>query len=1079
MRENLYKIFQTKMNLQLRGPFPFTSNTKFLFALSIICISFASSLKAEITQITHQTGSITTIEDLYLLEIHTNTTNPTPYSLKLSLKKQSREIYKSQTGQFLPTTNINILNHHLLNPISIQRPLSEELSGEYLLQIEVINSLNQITLVDQIRLSAQNTEATSEEPSKKAAIELSGTASIYGQYSDRQGFGSSVPQEYIRAELNPNLNIGGIPFGLDVLYSTEQSAFKQSINRVAFRFDANQFRAQMMAKFQEKMMSNLASFDEGQLQVVSDIKDKLLKKQFPKLDKWKEELKGIDIKQYEKQLTQLQSLTQILGSPQIEESLNKLKSLQDKEDLSTSEKANLKQLTAFKTEIEKLRAKEKEIKALKNTYEQLSKTYKKYQAAQKYANSNLIRDPSFLKKGLKDFNFLSKGQRFLNGIEALTIGTSYPYYSRLSLSSLNLDGIHVELNPGPVYLSASYGKTARFTLDSINLFSPRIDLAQNTLATKFGLGNKYDSHLHFVYININDRASGEAEALAVNPSSNRIIGTDAQVSLFQNNLTLGGEFMTSLYTRDMTMDEIDGPEFRFQNIPVNKFLGEANNSSSFDIAWRAFGDFALFKGNTNVKASIEEVGPSYFTLGAPNLLNDIFRWKTEFRQSLFKNRFHVSAFARRDENNLDPLLTSSTSSTTSYGISGQLVLKSGLSLNGSYAPYAQNNSIAQSNDQLSSDATMLSLNLGIPVKLGNASSYTQLSYLNHDLTSNIPNIDYDLEMYGITQSINFNTFSLNGTFNYTPNQIIGDKNQEVISFNGSGSISLFKAWQNTFGYQYLGITGQESRSGFYFTSTFPIAKFADFELRAQRNIYDQVEGLQSFNDYVVNAGLRIRFGVRKQVQVNSFFDKIEDTLSQKASENKLKPKELSLQEKNTEEVIEPEVTKIDTPDFKKEAAVEAQNKDTASEKSEKAKALAEKLTKEEASEIKANNIEEIIVKETTKRNLEKLAVEEEKPSSKPEEKTLKIISRDDSNHYKIFLGAGNSPNRSFFNLMSIGPVTSEESENVYLYYVGNYRDLKEAGTDLRRAKKLGYSKAKLFRFENGVLVEQIGIEDLE
>ena len=849
-----------KMNLQLSGLFPYITFAKTLGVFLFVFILSPTILKAEISEIIHQTGTISTLEDIYQLEVRTINTNNQTYALKLTLTQNSKIKFRGQTGQFIPSTNINFLNYHMLSPIAIEIPNKETLSGEYLLRVEVVNSLNQIVLVDQLRLSSQNNNTEENKTKKQSPIQFSGSASLYGQYSDVQGVNTFVPRNYVRAEVHPDIAIGGIPFGVDLLYSTEQSAFRQSINQAVFRFDPNTFRRQLSQKVQSKIPILSKSLDIEGLSNLNSLKEKFLQKKFPDFNKWKDQLADIDIEKYEQDLKQLQSLEQILASPQIEEKINRLSELVVKPKLSETEKAEVEQLKAFKKEILKLQAKEKEIKALAASYEKVADTYQKYKKAKQFADSKLIRDPSFLKQGIKKLDVISKGEKFLNGIDALSIGTTYPYYSRLSLSSLNLNGVHVELNPGPIYLAASVGQSARFTRDSINLFKPNITLAQNTIAAKVGLGSRHDSHLHFVYLDIKDKDES-IDSNDIRPESNRIIGTDAKLSLFQNRLNIGGEFMTSLFTRDMEVEMTDGAEFRFQNLPVNNLLGEANNTSSFDIAWRAFGEFDLFNRNTKVRASIEEVGPNYFSLGAPNLINDIFRWKAEFRQSFLKNRVHLSAFARKDENNLDPLLTSSFTSTTSYGISGQIVLKNGTSVNGSYSPYAQDNNIGSTSEEFNSDATMLNISLGIPMKLGDSfNSHTMLTYLSHNLVSNIPGIDYDLKMYGISQNISFGSFSLNGNVNYTPNQIIADQNQEVLTVNASGNLLLFKSWQNTFGYQYLGITNQESRSGFYYTSTFPITKFADFEIRAQQNIYDFVLDAQNNNmDMVIWGGLRIRW----------------------------------------------------------------------------------------------------------------------------------------------------------------------------------------------------------------------------
>lgn len=151
--------------------------------------------------------------------------------------------------------------------------------------------------------------------------------------------------------------------------------------------------------------------------------------------------------------------------------------------------------------------------------------------------------------------------------------------------------------------------------------------------------------------------------------------------------------------------------------------------------------------------------------------------------------------------------------------------------------------------------------LGIPITIGNQfRSHTQFTYLSHDLKSNISGIDYNLKMYSISQSLNYKTSSINVAINYTPNQIINDLNQKVLTVNTSATVQLFSKWKNTLGFQSLNIKGLESRTGFYINSFFPIFPFADFEVRVQRNIYDTtLEATSNFQDIIGWGGLRVKW----------------------------------------------------------------------------------------------------------------------------------------------------------------------------------------------------------------------------
>ncbi|MBP6236753.1 MAG: hypothetical protein KA536_11445 [Saprospiraceae bacterium] len=155
---------------------------------------------------------------------------------------------------------------------------------------------------------------------------------------------------------------------------------------------------------------------------------------------------------------------------------------------------------------------------------------------------------------------------------------------------------------------------------------------------------------------------------------------------------------------------------------------------------------------------------------------------------------------------------------------------------------------------------MLNVNLGYPVNITKQlSSYTQLTYLAQNLTSNISGIDYNLKMYGITQSITYSKTSFNIAANYTPNQVIGADNRKVTTINANGSFTLLDKWQNTIGIQYLSVSGVDKKTGYILTSSYPVLPFADLEIRAQRNIYAHLTELSSFNETVAWMGLTVRW----------------------------------------------------------------------------------------------------------------------------------------------------------------------------------------------------------------------------
>jgi hypothetical protein len=76
--------------------------------------------------------------------------------------------------------------------------------------------------------------------------------------------------------------------------------------------------------------------------------------------------------------------------------------------------------------------------------------------------------------------------RFLFGIDELAIGTSFPVYSPLTMNGVQVNGGHLAWNPGPIFLSATHGKTQSAWFDGSNVPGSRFE--QKVTGARFGFG---------------------------------------------------------------------------------------------------------------------------------------------------------------------------------------------------------------------------------------------------------------------------------------------------------------------------------------------------------------------------------------------------------------------------------------------------------------------------------------------------------------------------------------------------------------------------------------------------------------
>ena len=844
----------------MKSQLPIYVEINFIRCITLVILIFIGHQSISQIEVSHAAGTLETVEDAWSLEINNPSSENLSVVIELNLNVNNRSIYAAKSNLHSLHTGLNILTHSLLNPI-VSRQEDFISQSNYIIEIKLFDTQqNQVILTDRLRVDGLAPQDNINDEKRTNKIEYSGQASIYGQLSDMQGEGSFVPQNYVRAEIHPDMSFSGIPIGADILLSTEQNAFRQSINQVALRFDVQTFKSQMQQRLRSKVKEIDAIGDLSDIQDLNSLKEKAIAKKFPKLKEWEAQINDPQIQEGLQQIKQLESLDQILESTEVKEAILKQAKLSAKKQLTLEETNEAKRLHSFVVEIEKLQNKANELRQLSEKYKKYQDLNQKITQAKRFAERDLFKDPKFMKEGLKSLNLMSKPQEILNGFEEITIGVSYPYFSKFSLSSISINGINVEWNPGKFYISTVYGQSTRQTYNT-NFTLPELTLPQTTFGLKIGYGSSNDSHIHFNFVDIEDKFSTLLTETDKTTQNNRIIGADGQLSLYENNIIIGAELQTSLFTRDKTITNDGVQEFNSSEIPINGLFGNINNSSSFDIAWRAYTDIKVFGNDTKVKASIEEVGANYYSLGSPVLLNDILRWKAEMTQSLFNNQIRATAFARREHNNINPLINSVESVTTSYGLNAMVNINKLPSLMLSYAPYAQNNNVVASNESFDTDSRLLNIIASYPIQLSkNISSNTQLTYLNQNLDSNIPGIDYSLHMYGLNQSLLLGRSSINISTTYTPNQIINEENKEILTLNFSGSIQLFSKWNNTLGFQYLTIQNQESRTGYYINSTYPITKFADLEIRLQRNIYDtQIDVNKNYRDVIMWCGLRVRW----------------------------------------------------------------------------------------------------------------------------------------------------------------------------------------------------------------------------
>ncbi len=89
---------------------------------------------------------------------------------------------------------------------------------------------------------------------------LTGNSTIEYQNSNRIGSFSTTPRSFATANLNPGVNVFGLPFSANVLLSTLQDSSRQSMNMFSFNFDFNAMREGLANRLKRSIEQELIEY---------------------------------------------------------------------------------------------------------------------------------------------------------------------------------------------------------------------------------------------------------------------------------------------------------------------------------------------------------------------------------------------------------------------------------------------------------------------------------------------------------------------------------------------------------------------------------------------------------------------------------------------------------------------------------------------------------------------------------------------------------------------------------------------------------------------------------------------------
>lgn len=435
---------------------------------------------------------------------------------------------------------------------------------------------------------------------------------------------------------------------------------------------------------------------------------------------------------------------------------------------------------------------------------------------------------------------------FLSMFSNIGIGTCYPNYSPLTLSSIPVSGVDIEFTPGIFYLAFTAGRSQKEIQGDL-FRNPTYE--RRITAGKIGIGQKQTSHFHLTFMHsLDDASSISPDTFSVSPQENYLIAAETEISLFNKLFNLKGELVGSLLTRDTRSAELITDK-----IPnwVKKAV-KPKISSSVDYAY-SIATVLNLPTSTRLSGYYKTVGPGFYSHGVPYLRNDVQAYEVKADQSFFNRSLSFGGYYRNDRDNLIPWKRVTTT-VSSYGLNLGLRFRDLPFVQFNYSPFFQKNDI--DSGKVDNTMRLFSFITGYSYKIGNLNSSTNFFFSYQESKTLRASSNFNSKNYSINETISFEfplVFSLTLSL-FKANYSFATS--DIISFDLNASYTAFDEWQNSLGFNLSNDKNVDRKFGFYLSTSFPIWKIATMDIRAEKNFYrDDLVSNNNFNELIIRGTL--------------------------------------------------------------------------------------------------------------------------------------------------------------------------------------------------------------------------------
>lgn len=430
----------------------------------------------------------------------------------------------------------------------------------------------------------------------------------------------------------------------------------------------------------------------------------------------------------------------------------------------------------------------------------------------------------------------------------LYLGDAHPSYSTYTLNGILVRGGSVDLSTNVFRFGITYGETRRAVEASD---SSNASYKQILFGGRIGIGSRKGSYIDLIFIKAKDdtnsiktpttelRYNGDTLIDTVGtllPQENAVVGLKGQLSLAGGIVKIGSEISGSAFTRDIRIIAIDIPGYpKFANSIIRPRL-----STSVDLAGKI--EVGITFSSTSLSGTYKYIGPGYYTLGNPNLINDIKGFSFSISQRLWDNQILLNAgFDRTRDNLLGLKNATTTTETPNFNVVVALEGLPSISLN--YNSYTLTNDASIDSLKVDNMSRSFSMNINAGFKFLGLEHSSNISYSMQKyrdrapLVQSSPNYDMDTWMFSFNTDFNI-PLSLSWGVEFSQDkQYVWGNNKKIFSGNIDLSFRMFEDKLSNS----LGVTFDETKGNDIKNQKWGISLRSNCELPVLGNISVTVE----------------------------------------------------------------------------------------------------------------------------------------------------------------------------------------------------------------------------------------------